>query len=268
VADQSDAASFRVSGQAYDLGVGRYGQSLGDALIEFTGLPATGRVLDVGCGPGALSERLAERVGPERVAAVDPSQPFVEACRRRLPGAEVRLGRAEDLPFEDSAFGATFSQLVVNFLTDPEQGASEVRRVTRPGGVVCACVWDYGGEMVMLRAFWDAAVAVNPGAVEQDEGRRMPYSRPEELEALWRQTGLRDIGTGAINARAAYRDFEDFWSPFPLGVGPAGAYCLSLDPDGRRRLEEACFERLGRPAGEFELEARAWAVRGTVPAAD
>lgn len=255
-----------MAADAYDRHVGRYGESLSRAHAAAAGLEPDWRVLDVGCGPGALTRVLAEAVGAERVAAVDPSEPWAHACAQRVPGADVRVAPAERLPFDDGAFDATLSQLVVNFLDDAGAGVREMRRVTRRGGIVHACVWDYAGEMTMLRVFWDAAIAVDPArAPELDEGRRMPNCTPEQLERLWADAGLTDVGTGAIVTSATYSGVEDYWEPFPLGVGPSGAYCASLSDAERDALKAECYRRLGSPDGAFELTARAWTVRGLVP---
>jgi SAM-dependent methyltransferase len=265
VAPAPDAASFRTSPDAYDRHVGRYGPSLSAAFADFAGPLAAARVLDVGCGPGALTAELAERLGPECVAAAEPSEPWAQACRARVPGADVRVASADRLPFDDDAFAAVVSQLVVNFLPDAGAGVAEMRRVSVPGGTVAACVWDYAEGMTMLRTFWDAATAIDPGAAKLDEGRRMPYCQPRELEALWREGGLSEVSTAALASRASYRDFDDLWEPLTHGVGPSGAYCASLAPADRERLRDEWRERLGRPDGPFELEARAWAVRGAAP---
>ena len=262
----ADAASFRASADAYDRLMGGYARSLAPAFVEEVGLADGARVLDVGCGPGALTEVLAARVGAERVAAVEPSEPFAAACGARVPGADVRVAPAQRLPFDPASFDATLSQLVVNFLDDAPAGVAEMRRVTRPGGTVAACVWDYAGEMTMLRTFWDAAIAVDPArAGELDEGRRMPYCEPDSLGALWREAGLAGVATRSIVARASYTGFDDFWEPFTTGVGPSGSYCASLPDDVRDALRIECRRRLGSPEGPFELTARAWVARGTVP---
>jgi len=166
------AETFRASADAYDRLVGRYGTQLASALIDFAGLQPGMRALDVGCGPGALTAALAGRLGTASVGATDPSEPFVEACRARLPGIDVVVGAAEALPLGDGTFDATLSQLVVNFMSDAEAGVREMGRVTRPGGVVASCVWDYAGEMTLLRAFWDAAREVDPQRRRCGRGRR------------------------------------------------------------------------------------------------
>ena len=217
-------------------------------------------VLDVGCGPGGLTSILADLVEADGVAAIEPSEPFVAGCRERVPGADVRLGVAEELPFANGEFDAALSQLVVNFMGDAVAGVGEMRRVTRPGGVVVSSVWDYSGEMTMLRAFWDAALELDPDA--PDEGRTMRFCREGELGELWERCGLEDVRTGALAVSARYADFDDYWSPFPAGLAPSGAYCASLDARGQSALREACFVRLGSPAGPFTLSARAWYAVG------
>jgi SAM-dependent methyltransferase len=262
----SGADSFRAPADAYDAHVGRYTPSLARALVAFAGVEPGGRALDVGCGPGALTAALAELLGAGNVAGADPSEPFVEACRARVPGAEVVVATAESLPFADGAFGATLSQLVVNFMSDPEAGVREMRRVTASGGVVAACVWDYAGEMTLLRAFWDAAREIEPerGAAA-DEGVVMPYCREGELAELWRAAGLRDVRAGSLEARAAYTGFDHLWEPLPTGIAPSGAFCKSLGPERQVELREAYRRRLAVGDGPFELSARAWAAAGVVP---
>jgi SAM-dependent methyltransferase len=260
------AETFRASADAYDRFVGRYGPELARALIDFAGVEPGMRTLDVGCGPGALAAMLVERLGAASVSAADPSAPFVDACRTRLPGVDVVEAGAEALPFADGDFDAAVSQLVVNFMRDGESGVREMARVTRPGGIVASCVWDYGGEMTLLRAFWDAAREVDPerGAAA-DEGVVMRWCAEGELAELWRAAGLGSVRFGSLVARAKYADFEDLWSPLPTGVGPAGAFCKSLEENDRAALREAFRRRLGVGDRPFELTARAWSVVGRVP---
>jgi SAM-dependent methyltransferase len=261
------AATFRSSAAIYDRHVGRYGPALAAGMVERAGMRAGMRALDVGCGTGMLTAALAERLGAAEVAAVDPSEPFVEACRQRVPGADVRRGSAERLPFDDRSFDAVLSQLVINFLSNVPTGLAEMRRVARRGAVIAACVWDYARGMTMLRTFWDAAVALDPeGAGELDEGRRMRYCTPDELRALWAQAGLEDIEVDELEVSAAYEDFDDFWAPFPTGVAPSGAYCASLEERRQERLREEVRRRLGSPKGAFELTARAWYATGRAAA--
>jgi SAM-dependent methyltransferase len=223
------------------------------------------RALDVGCGPGALLSALAERLGAENVAGADPSEPFVEACRARIPQAEVVVASAEALPFPDGAFDVTLSQLVVNFMDDAEAGVREMARVTREGGTVASAVWDYGGEMRLLRAFWAAAREVDEDGAAADEAEVMQWCGEGDLAELWERVGLADVRFGALTVRAAYDGFEDLWWPLPTGVGPAGAYTKSLDDERRAALHDALRRRLGVGDEPFELTARAWAAVGTVP---
>jgi SAM-dependent methyltransferase len=258
---------FTASADAYGRFVGRYGPALARALLDEARVSAGQRVLDVGCGPGPLAAEAAAIVGEERVAAVDPSEPFAEACRARLTGADVHVAAAESLPFADDTFDVVLSQLVVNFMEDAPRGVAEMTRVALPGGVVASCVWDYGGGMRMLRAFWDAALAVDPaGAGPYDEGRTMRYSTAPELERLWRTVGLEEVRTSALDVEAEYEDFDDLWEPFTFGIGPAGAYTASLDEDRREAVRERLRGALGEPAGAFTLTAQAWCVFGRVPA--
>jgi SAM-dependent methyltransferase len=264
VTERSDTASFQKPAATYDRFVGRYSDQLARAFVDRLDLAADAVVLDVGCGPGALTAVLAERVGPQRVAAVEPSEQFAAACRARVPEADVHVAGAEALPFADGAFDATLSQLVVNFLPDPDAGLRELRRVTRPGGAVAAVVWDYAGEMTMLRAFWDAALELDPQrAGPLDEGKRFPDCNPDRLAALWTAAGFEQVRTAELVVSAAYADFDDLWAPFTAGVGPAGSYCASLGDDERAGLANAFHRRLGSPYGSFELAARAWMVAGS-----
>jgi SAM-dependent methyltransferase len=262
VPEATGAATFRTPAEAYDRHIGRYGGELARALIDAADLRAGDRALDVGCGPGALTRELAALLGPERVAAVDPSAPFAEACARRLPGVRVEVGAAEALPFEDGAFDAALAQLVVNFMTDPPAGVRELRRVTRPGGTVAAAVWDYAGEMTILRRFWDAALALDAAAARLDEGRCMPYCTPDALGGLWSGAGLAGVHVEPVVVSAGYDDFDDLWRPLELGVAPSGAYAASLPPERRSALKAAFRERLGAGDEPFRLTARAWVAVG------
>jgi SAM-dependent methyltransferase len=256
------ADTFRAAA-AYDRAVGRYCASLATELIGFARVEPGMRALDVGCGTGLLTAALAGTLGADNVTGAEPSEPFAEACRARLPGVEVVVAGAEALPFEDCAYDATLSQLVVNFMRDAKAGVRELVRVTRPGGVVASCVWDYAGEMTLLRAFWDAAREVEPErAAAADEGIVMRWCSEDELRRLWEGAGLRDVRTGSLTARATYESFDDLWAPFPTGIAPSGAFTALLDERGRAALRDAFRLRLGVGDEPFELTARAWAVRG------
>ncbi|MEA2387064.1 MAG: hypothetical protein QOJ22_1238 [Thermoleophilaceae bacterium] len=250
---------FATSRENYDAFMGRYADKLAPRLIAFSGVEPGEHVLDVGCGPGSLTEALAGLVGPEEVAAIDPSEPFAAATAERVPGADVRAGGAESLPWPADTFDAALAQLVVNFMSDADAGVAEMRRVVRPGGTVAACTWDYAGGMTMLRTFWDAALSLDP---ETPDEAGMRYNDPDALRELWLRVGLDAVENDTLVVETSYQDFDDFWKPFTGGVGPAGAYTASLEPDRREALREECRRRLGDPDGPFTLSATAWAVKG------
>jgi ubiquinone/menaquinone biosynthesis C-methylase UbiE len=257
------ADGFRASAEDYDRLVGRYGPQLATALIEFAGVEPGMRALDVGCGPGALTAQLAARLGAASVAGAEPSEPFAAACRARLPGVEIVVTAAESLPFADGSFDATLSQLVVNFIPDAPAGVREMARVTAPGGIVAACVWDYAGEMTLLRAFWDAAREIDPvGGAAADEAVVMQWCDEGALAELWQRAGLHEVRFAPLVVRARYASFEDLWAPLPTGVAPSGAYAKALGEDRRAALHDAYRRRLGVGDEPFELSARAWAVAG------
>jgi ubiquinone/menaquinone biosynthesis C-methylase UbiE len=243
--------------------VGRYGPELAPAFLRFADVDADVRALDVGCGPGALTEVLASAVGPDRVAAVDPSPEYVGACRRRVPGVDVRIGQAEALPFDDGVFDAVLSQLVVQALDDAPQAAREMARVLAPGGVMATCVWDFREGMPLLGAYWAAARAVDPeGARRAGADLTNPWCTPDGLRRLWGEAGMEELETRELSAGAEYEGCDDAWWPFAAGVSASGAYCRSLDDQRRAALREEFCHRLGEPHGPFRLTARAWSIRG------
>ena len=251
--------SFDVSAEAYDRFMGVWSRQLAPGLVELAGVTAGDRVLDVGCGPGALTAELVARLRPDAVAAVDPSEPFVDAARQRFPGVEVHRASAEDLPFPDGTFDAALAQLVVHFLTDSLAGVREMARVTRPGGVVAASVWDFEDGQGPLGPFWAVARDMDPGAA--GEANRVGTGKGQLVELL-RAAGLVDIEETALPVRRQLAGFDVWWEPFTQAVGPAGAYVAGLDPRRRAELRERC--RAALPAGPFTLTARAWAARGVV----
>lgn len=250
--------SFAVGAGAYDRFMGRYSTPLAPVFAGLAGVEVGARVLDVGCGPGALTTELARIARPEAVAAVDPSPAFVEAARERNPGVEVRHGSAESLPYADGAFDAALAQLVVHFMPDPAVGLREMRRVTRAGGTVAACVWDHAGGAGPLARFWEAARGIDP-AVEDES--RLPGARKGDLERLFVDAGLRDVEERLLSVEVEHPSFDEWWEPFTLGVGPAGAYVTGLDADLRGRLRERC--RALFSSGPFVVRAGAWAARGS-----
>ncbi len=253
------ARTFQAGGAAYDSFMGRYSGPLASLFADAAGITAPQTALDVGCGPGALTVELVRRLGPEAVTAVDPTEPFVEACRGRNPSVDVRLGRAEELPLENDRFDAALAQLVLHFVTDPVATARELRRVTRPGGVVGACVWDADG-MTMLRVFREAVRATDPQAPAGTDPRA--FGRQGEIADLFRSAGLEDVRDGVLDVETTYAGFDEFWNPFLTGIGPAGSYVASLDAGRRETFREALRERIGSPGGSFTLTARAWFATG------
>lgn len=244
--------AFDVAADAYGRFMGRYSEPLADRFIELAGVRAGMRALDVGCGPGVLTSRLADRLGPENVRAVDPSPPFVEAARGRCPGVDVRAGTAERLPFEDGSFDVALANLVVHFMSDPVGGLREMGRV---GGLVGATVWNHATATGPLSVFWQAAKDLDPDVADE---ATLPGTGEGDLGELARAAGLRDVEEGQITVSVPYASFEEWWEPYTLGVGPAGDHVKSLDDTARERLRTHCAALL--PDGPFTIDATAWTV--------
>jgi SAM-dependent methyltransferase len=245
---------FNVTGDAYDRFMGRYSRLLAPQLADFAGVSAGERALDVGSGPGALTAVLVERLGAQDVTAVDPSAPFVDALRERLPGVEASQAPAEDLPFGDGEFDVALAQLVVHFMQDPVAGLREMARVTKPGGVVAACVWDHAGERTPLAVFWTAARDLDPGA--RDESG-LAGAREGHLGELMREAGLTEIEETLLEVPFGPATFDEWWEPFMLGIGPAGEYATSLEPGALAALRDRARELLPEAP-----RACAWTARG------
>jgi SAM-dependent methyltransferase len=251
--------SFTVGADAYDRFMGRYSVPLAPQLAGFATITVGQRVLDVGCGPGALTAELVRQLGPDAVSAVDPSEPFVAAARQRNPGVDVQRACAEQLPFADEAFDAALAQLVVHFMADPVRGLREMARVTRKHGLVAACVWDHAGGRGPLGVFWQAALELDRDAEDESQ---LAGARAGHLAQLFRAAGLHEVEEGVLSVDVEHRSFEEWWEPFTLGVGPAGNYVAGLEPSRQARLRERCRELL--PAAPFVVTARAWVARGLV----
>ncbi len=249
--------SFDVAADAYDRFMGRYSLLLSPQLADLAEVRGGQRVLDVGCGPGALTAELVARLGPAAVTAVDPSEPFVAAARARNPGVDVVQASAEHLPFPDRTFDVTMAQLVVHFMSDPVAGLTEMARVTRRDGVVAACVWDHGGGQGPLSMFWQAARELDPGI---DDESQLAGAREGHLAELFESAGLREIEETVQSASLDHSSFEAWWEPFTGGVGPAGSYVAGLEAERRAELREHC--RALVPIAPFVITARAWAARG------
>jgi SAM-dependent methyltransferase len=248
--------SFNVSADAYARFMGRFSEPLAVEFADWAGVQPGQRVLDVGCGPGALTAVLVDRLGAGAVSAVDPSPPFVAAVRDRFPDVEVHEGTAEQLPFADGTFDAALAQLVVHFMADPVVGLREMSRVTRPGGPVAACVWDHAGGGSPLSTFWSAVHDVDPSA--RDESG-LAGAREGHLAELCEQAGLQQVESSRLTVDVGFESFERWWEPYTQGVGPAGVYLAQLDEPRRQQLQARCAELL--PPGPFTVAAAAWCVR-------
>ena len=240
--------------------MGRFSEPLSPLFADVVELKPGDHAVDVGCGPGALTAVLVDRLGPDHVSAADPSASFVEAARARLPGVVVELAPAESLPFADNVFDVALAQLVVHFMADPVAGLREMARVTRPGGVVASCVWDHAGDGGPLSLFWEAVHELDPLAGAE---RGLAGAREGQLAELSAQAGLDPVEAGSVRVTVPFRDLDDWWEPFTLGVGPAGAYVADLNEAGRDALRSECARRL--PVGPFTVTAAAWTALGRVP---
>lgn len=255
-------------GDPYEQYVGRWSRQLAPRFLSWLNLAPGLRWLDIGCGTGALSAAVLDRCSPALVVAVEPSEGFLEKAREALAGkAQVQRGRAEAIPLSDAAVDATVSGLVLNFVPNLAAALGEMQRVTAPGGVIGAYVWDYAGKMELMRHFWDAAVELDPAAAALDEGIRFPLCRPQALTEAFAEAGLREVDATAIDIATPFATFDAYWGPFLGGQGPAPAYAMALSEDARSRLRERLRERVPTQTdGSIALTARAWAVKGTTAA--
>jgi SAM-dependent methyltransferase len=250
--------SFDVAAEAYDRFMGRFSRPLATEFTDWAAIAPGARVLDVGCGPGALLAALSSRTAPDQVAGIDPSESFLATARARFPWADLRHGSAEALPFDDDTFDAALAQLVVHFMTDAAAGLSEMARVTRPGGTVAACVWDFAGGRAPQSIFWSALGSVVPGV--EDESRRTGSSEGD-IAALLRGAGCSGVEEGQLSVAVDFASFEEWWEPYTLGVAPAGQQLAQLSEADRGRVRERAAELL--PSGAFRITATAWAARGS-----
>jgi len=253
------------SGSAYERYVGRWSRLLGREFIDWLNIPLSARWLDVGCGTGALSQTILDQTSPLEVLGVDSSDSFISQAEQQVHDKRARfeVGDAQSLSLDTGVYDAVVSGLAINFIPDIQAGLSEMARVTMSGGTVAAYVFDYAGKIELMRYFWDAAIALNPQAAELDEGRRFPICQPEPLKEIFEAAGLREVEVINIDVPTHFRDFDDYWSPFLGGVGPAPAYAMSLSEETRVTLRERIRASLPIATdGSIRLIARVWAVRG------
>jgi SAM-dependent methyltransferase len=253
-------------GDDYEGFVGRWSRHVAPVFVDWLDVAAGGSWVDVGCGTGALTVTILDRAAPASVVAIDPSTDFIAHARGvvRDPRARFAVASADAVPVGDGSADAVVAGLVLNFVPDLAAALAEMRRVARPGGRIAGYVWDYAGRMDLLRAFWDAAIAEDPAAIEADEGQRFPICRPEALTAAFGDAGLAHVEVRMIDIPTVFADFDDYWTPFLSGIGPAPGYAMALSERRRVALRERLRRTLPRAAnGSIALTARAWAVRGT-----
>jgi SAM-dependent methyltransferase len=251
-------------GDAYEPYIGRWSRLVAPPFLDWLAVGPGRRWLDVGCGTGALAHAIARRCAPAEVVGIDASEGFLGWAAAQAPDGPVRfeVGDAADLSGRHA--DVVVSGLMLNFLPDPAAAVAAMARAVPAGsGVVGAYLWDYAEGMEMLRRFWDAVVALDPGASGLDEGVRFPLCRTDALGALWRDAALADVTVEGIEVPTVFGSFEDYWAPFLGGQGPAPGYVASLDDAARDRLRDTVHAALPvGPDGSIALSARAWAVRG------
>jgi ubiquinone/menaquinone biosynthesis C-methylase UbiE len=253
------------SGESYERYVGRWSRQVAKEFIRWLAVPENSRWLDVGSGTGALSQTLLDLANPEKVHGIDRSDGFVGTARSQVIDSKVEFqtGDAMSLPVESETYDAAVSGLVLNFVPQPRQMIAEMARAVRKGGTAALYVWDYAGKMQFMRHFWNAAAVVDPAAYDLDEGRRFPFCNPESLTDLFRNAGLAEIETRAIDIHTDFKDFDDFWTPFLGGQGSGPGYAMSLSEEKRAQLRDRIHDSLPFAVdGSIPLVARAWAVKG------
>ena len=256
------------AGDLYEPYVGRWSRLVAREFVSWLSVPKNKDWLDVGCGTGALTEVILETATPHAVRGVDASAGFIEYAKARIanPLASFEVGDAQSLPVDSAIFDVAVAALVLNFVPEHSAAVAEMTRAVRPGGVVAVYVWDYAGKMELMRYFWDAAVALDPAAFDLDEGRRFSICAPKPLSELFAQAGLRAVEVRPIDVPTRFRDFDDYWSPFLGGQGPAPGYAMALSKDRRNTLRDRIRSQLPVAAdGTIQLIARAWAIRGRTP---
>jgi SAM-dependent methyltransferase len=253
---------------AYERFMGRWSASLAPRFLRFVGIGDGRHVLDVGCGTGTLTRAIISSGLTVKVTGVDPVAAYVSFARKAVPEAEFHAGAAELLPFSDGTFDATVSLLVLQDFVHPRQAVREMVRVTRPGGVVATCMWDFEDGLPMLALFWQAASAVAPEQVSSQRRQNQPrqHATLDDLRDLWRRCGLSDIETDTLEISMNFSSFGDYWQPFLGASTPTSALAAALDSQTGGTLARALRDKLSDddPNGSFVLPARAWAVKGTI----
>ena len=256
------------AGDLYEPYVGRWSRLVAQEFLDWLNIGAKQAWVDVGCGTGALSQAILARCDPVSVTGIDASADYTAyaAARTSDPRARFEVGDARELAIQSATVDSVVSGLCINFIPDPDRAAAEMRRVARPGGTVAAYVWDYAHGAQFIRRFWDVAVALDPEARALDEGLRFPLCQPEALRSLFAGAGLTEVEVRPIEVETVFRDFEDYWSPFTGGQGPAPGYAMSLPEDRRAALRRRLREILVPASdGRILLTSRVWAARGKVP---
>jgi len=266
--EQPQRKDVWAAGDLYEPYVGRWSRRVATEFLNWIAVPEGKDWLDVGCGTGALTQAIIQHKNPNSVIGMDASPAYAAYAKARTGGSRARfeVGDAQSLPIDTAGLDAAVSGLVLNFVPQSPQAVAEMARVVRPGGVVAAYVWDYAGKMELMRYFWDAAVALDAAAIGLDEGRRFPICQPKPLAGLFVQAGLSEVEVRPIDVATDFRDFDDYWSPFLGGQGPAPGYAMSLSEERRAELRERIRSELpiGKD-GSIHIVARAWAVRGCKP---
>jgi SAM-dependent methyltransferase len=266
--DESARHDAWAAGESYDAYMGRWSRAVAPLFLDWLAVPADLDWIDVGCGTGALTAAIASRCAPRRVLGVDPSSGFVAAAAAQVTDDRVAFetGDAQALTAGDASYDVAVSGLVLNFVPDRVKALREMRRLVREGGTVAFYVWDYpGGGVAFMRAFWNAAIALDPAVAHLGEGKRFPFCTPDGLRQLCRESGLDEPEVTTLQALSVFRDFDDYWRPFTLGAGPAPGYCVSLPSDAQARLRDALRSSLPIAAdGSISLQLRAWGVKTTV----
>jgi SAM-dependent methyltransferase len=263
--NRNESKEVWASGDSYEPYVGRWSRLVAREFVRWLDLPELCQWLDVGCGTGALSQTILEIANPKKVKGIDRSESYVEFARLNVrdPRAEFEVGNGQALPIQSETLDASVSGLVLNFVPQPDQMIAEMARVVRDGGILALYVWDYAGKMQMMRHFWNAVAALDPGARDLDEGWRFPICNPDPLKKLFLNAGLFQIEVNPLDISTDFKDFNDYWTPFLGGQGPAPGYAMSLNEEQRARLRQRIYNSLPFALdGSIPLTARAWAIKG------